>query len=59
MISDLFLEEILTAESNNGKLEIVKKIELEINRDNLIYKTGNKRNNQGYNLQKLYKIQLR
>ena len=59
MISDLFLEEILTAESNNVKLEIVKKIELEINRDNLIYKTGNKRNNQGYNLQKLYKIQLR
>ena len=59
MISDLFLEEILTAESNNVKLEIVKKIELEINRDNLIYKTDNKRNNQGYNLQKLYKIQLR
>ena len=53
MISDLFLEEILTAESNNVKLEIVKKIELEINRDNLIYKTGNKRNNHGYNLQKL------
>ena len=38
------------------KLDIIKKIEQEINRDDLIYKTGSKKKNKTYDFQNIKTI---
>ena len=50
-INDLFSKDFLTTEAKD-EFEKIKKIERETNRDDLIYKTGNKRKSKTCDFQK-------